>query len=194
MDLLLRRRAMFPQLLPGRRLPSGYTEVSFLESRGNANVVTNVQGECEVHLTAQCLSPTSTSQLLVHFASSSGGWAGQNGSLWATGPSNRTTIASTQRADIEIQFVLPTMDMIVNGEHCQRSVTGNPFAGGRLTLFGMDSFWFVGKIFGDVVCLKNGVEVFRGVPCISPNNVAGYYDLITNQFFAPGRGTLYPGL
>lgn len=192
MDLLLRRRSIISQLFPGGRLPSGYTEVSFLESYGSSYVSTNVQGECDVRLTAQCLSPTSGSQLLALFSSAPGGWAGQNGSLWATGPSNRTTIASTIRADIEIHFVLPTIDMVVNGEHCQRGVSGNPFVGGYLRLFGMQSYWFVGKIFGDVVCLQNEVEIFRGVPCINPNNVAGYYDLISNTFKQP-IGTLHPG-
>ena len=70
-----------------------------------------------------------------------------------------------------------------NGESFTRTASANNTS--NFFLFNTatnGTYPFLGRLYGDVVCVKSGIEVFRGVPCTNPNREAGLYDLIGNSF------------
>ena len=174
----------------GGRLPAGYTEYDYLSSPGNVTLRTTVYGAATWYLTAQCSSPSSGSQIVVGYTSNGGCWAGQASSKWSLGGGAHTTISSGTKSDMVAQIESPTTYLTVGGETVQRNMNVGLGYG---YLFGLGSYKFNGKIFGDSVAKQNGAEVFHGIPCTNQNNVAGYYDTISRSFIAPESGTLTAG-
>ena len=173
----------------GGRLPAGYTEYDYLESSMNVKLYTSVSGAATWYLTAQCSTPGTASQILVGYSSNGGCWMGQN-LTWGLGSSNRTTIGSGTKSDIVVEFAKPTTTLTIGNETVTRTHNQN-FS--TCNLFYSGSYYFKGKIFGDVIAKQGGVEVFHGIPCTDPNNVAGYYDTVSHSFKAPASGTLTAG-
>ena len=172
------------------RLPDGYTEYGYLESGGNAQLNTGVVGASSWTFTAQCLSPGSGSQILIGDKTYSGCWAGQANSKWGLGGNYNTTIDSSQKSDLNVTFASDKTTLTIGQVTKERNRSR---AMSAILLFSAGSYYFNGRIFGDVIAMSGNSEVFHGVPCKNPNSVAGYYDLVTNSFFAPSSGTLTAG-
>lgn len=174
----------------GGRLPAGYTEYDYLQSSGNTELATTVFGSATWYITAQCSSPSSGSQIVIGYSASGGCWAGQVSSKWSLGGGANTTIASSTKSELVIHIGSPTTYLTVGGETVSRNMGSSL---NNALLFRTSSYSFIGKIFGDVVAVQNGVESFHGIPCTNPNNEAGYYDTVSKSFIKPHLGTLTAG-
>lgn len=183
------------------RLPDGYTEVEYIENTGNAYINTGITYSCTWNLTAQAASVPVTNQILVGSKTSTGHWVGAitNG-FWGTGTGAAYYIANypvTEKTQLNVVINRKNVVFSANGS-ATKTQTASANIDTAVWLFSASpsasSYYpFIGKIYGDAVCTKSGTEVFRGVPCIDPNNVVGMFDLISQTFKSPTNGTLIAG-
>lgn len=192
MDTLLRRRSMMAAgggVTPGR-LPSGYTEIEYIENPSTARIDTGISGASSWSFTAQ-LTGTLSGNACVFGSYTTGGHffavIYSQSSKWGLGASagQYSSVVSTTKTYIEVDVASARkMDARIGSESITR--TGTSDVTGNLLLFAADNtgdYTFPGRMYGDVVGTKNGVVVFHGVPCTNPNNVAGLYDLVSATFF-----------
>lgn len=176
---------------PVPRLPYGYTEVKSITNSTNAIVDTGINGASTWKFTAQAAQNPSTGILVGH-SSASGSWFGSiSTGAWGAGSASGAFVAlsSTSKSKIEASF---------DSSGVQGTVANLPFArqvqnemSDNFLLFGdlLGNYPFRGTIFGDVVAMVSGNEVFRGVCCKNSNNVAGLYDLISDSFITSENST-----
>lgn len=185
------------------RLPAGYTEVEYIENTTTAYINTGIIYPCTWAITAQANAVPSTNQILVGSKTSGGHYVGAitNG-YWGTGTGAAYYIPGypvTNKTNLSIVINRKSVEFSAeNSETKTHNATSNIdtaiwlFAASKTA---SSNYPFIGKVYGDVVGTKDGVEVFRGVPCINPNNVAGLYDLVSETFFgSPNTATFTAGL
>ena len=171
------------------RLPSGYTEVLYIENETTARINTGISGISEWTLTAELITDPKTSGVLLARGTAGGHYFSSIPSAsnnWGVGSSSGeyVAISAFTKESISINFSSST---VISG-----TIDGNTFSrtaesssSSSIYLFNATSssaYPFKGRIYGDVVCIKDNAEVFRGVPCTDPNGVAGLYDLIGQSF------------
>ena len=206
MDALLCRRAMIaagggsPTPPTPGRLPSGYTEVEYIQNTTTAYIDTGIVPTCTWKIKAVANEQPSSVGIVLGTKTSSGHWVGAttNG-YWGTGNTNYIAgYGNTNESELTV---------VVNGNSVVFSVgtasTKNASASSTINtsvwLFAAsptstNTFPFLGKMIGDVVATRSGVEIFHGVCCISPNNEVGLYDLISSSFFgSSSEGTFTAG-
>ena len=199
MDALLRRRAMIAagggSPTPGR-LPSGYTEIEYIENPSTARIDTGISGASSWSFTAQLIGNLSGNACVFGSYTTGGHFLAviySQSSKWGLGASagQYSSVVATTKTDIEVDVVSSRkMDARIGSESITR--TGTTDVTRNLLLFAADStgsYTFPGRMYGDVVGTKNGVEVFHGVPCTNPNNVAGLYDLVSATFISSSSST-----
>lgn len=174
---------------PGR-LPSGYTEIEYIENPSTARIDTGISGVSSWSFTAQ-LTGTISGNACVFGSSTTGGHffavIYSQSLKWGLGASagQYSSVVATTKTNIEVDVVsYRQMDVRIGSESITR--TGTTDTTGNLLLFAAGTsgdYTFPGRFYGDVVGTKNGAEVFHGVPCTNPNNVAGLYDLVSSSFF-----------
>lgn len=171
------------------RLPDGYTEVKYIENTTTARINTGISGISQWTLVAQLITPSSGNSVLIgrgtgggHFLTSMGAysnWWGAGG-----GEGQYVQVDALIKTTIELNFSSQkVISGTINGGTFTRTASTNSST--NYFLFNAtsnSSYPFKGRLYGDVVCIKSGNEVFRGVPCVNPNGVAGLYDLIGNSF------------
>ena len=174
---------------PGR-LPSGYTEVEYIENPSTARIDTGISGASSWSFTAQLIGTLSGNACVFGSYTTGGHFFAviySQSLKWGLGASagQYSSVVATTKTNIEVDVVsYRQMDVRIGSESITR--TGTADATGNLLLFAADttgSYTFPGRFYGDVVGTKNGDEVFHGVPCTNPNNVAGLYDLVSATFF-----------
>ena len=179
------------------RLPAGYTEVEYIENDGTARIQPgqNATSGTEVHITAQLVTTSSTTSVLVGRGTAGGHYFGAvptANQYWGLGSSSGQYIATvaTTKSSIVVTFSNGrTTKAEIGADSCSRSANSNQ--SGAITLFNAtnnSSYPFKGKIYGDVLIIRSGSTVFQGVPCIDPSNVVGLYDLKSNTFKGPYNG------
>lgn len=171
------------------RLPAGYTEVSYIENTTTARINTGVSGICVWTMTAQLITTTTSSSVLIGRGTAGGHYFGALPSVsnnWSVGASSGqyTSISATIKSDIEVNFsTAKKVTATVGVETATRTASSN--SSSNYYLFNgtsSSSYPFKGRLYGDVICTNSSGVVFRGVPCIGPNNEVGLYDIINNVF------------
>lgn len=170
-------------------LPDGYTEVQYIQNSGTAYIQTSISGDgSSWEITAEC-SSASQNEILICRATSSGNWYGilynSGDSIWAS-----TTVSLSTRAHVIANFISKAVNGEVNGESFTR--TGTSTSTNAFQIFGYNgTYSFIGKVIGDVICKQSNNKVFHGVPCISPNNEVGLYDLVSGTFLGSSNTSTF---
>lgn len=178
----------------GRELPTGYTEVEYIENPSTAYLNTGITPPALIpEITAQGDSSISSSAILVGSKTSAGHWFGSRGDLyWGNGGATLGVLVTTKskmRVNIAVKSI--TFSIYGNTEHKVDAETNISTA---IWLFrasptGSAYYPFVGKIFGDVVITKSGAVVFHGIPCKDSSNVVGWYDIVSDSFKTSSSST-----
>lgn len=177
------------------RLPSGYTEVQYIENPSSASINTGISGVSSWTFTAQMVTALTTNSILFGCALDGGHFFGaisSQGNKWGFGQLSGaySSTVSTAKTKISLQVTsLLAMSATLNGETITRtgttSVSSNFFFFSHGSISG---YQMKGRLYGDVVCVQNDVVVFRGVPCKDPNDYVGLYDLVNNSFIKSQTG------
>lgn len=171
------------------RLPDGYTEVEYIENTSTARINTGISGVSEWELLAILVTEGNATPVLFGRNASGGHFFGSIPAVdyqWGMGSTAGTYVSTSALVKTTISLRVTSNKIIagtINGETFTRTASAN--STNAFYLFNSSvngEYPFKGRIYGDVVCRKNGNEVFRGVPCISPTNEVGLYDLINNTF------------
>ena len=190
-DLVFQKGGTPPEPPTPSRLPAGYTEVEYIENTTTAFINTGIIYPCTWTITAQANAVPATNQILVGSKTSAGHYVGAitNG-YWGTTTNASYYIAgypNTARTQLTITINRKSVEFSAEDSATKtHNATSNIdtaiwlFAASKTA---SSTYPFIGKVYGDVVGVKEGVEVFRGVPCTDPNGVAGLYDLVSEAFF-----------
>lgn len=195
-DLVFQKGGVTPPI--PSRLPDGYTEVEYIENTSTARINTGISGISQWTLVAQLITPGTGNSVLIgrntgggHFFTSMGAYS----NWWGAGSDigQYVEVSALNKTTIELNFSsLKVINGTINGETFTRTATANSTL--NYFLFNAttnSSYPFRGRLFGDVVCMQNNVEVFRGVPCTDPNGVAGLYDLVGNSFIGSSNSATF---
>ena len=181
------------------RLPTGYTEVEYIENTTTARINTGISGNSTWTLVAQLVSQGNATPVLFGRSDGGGHYFGAIPSAnykWGVGASSGQYVSTdaTTKTTIEIQVTSSKkFEGTINGETFTRTASGTQ-ATATFYLFNAksnSSYPFLGKLYGDVVCVKSGTEVFHGVPCTDPNGVAGLYDLKGGTFYGSSNSATF---
>lgn len=190
-DLVFQKGGTPPEPPTPSRLPTGYTEVEYIENTTTAYINTGIIYPCTWTITAQANAVPATNQILVGSKTSGGHYVGAitNG-YWGTSTDASYYIAdypNTAKTQLIITINRMSVEFSAEGSVTKtHNATSNIdteiwlFAASKTA---SSNYPFIGKVYGDVVGVKNSEEVFRGVPCTNSNNVAGLYDLVSETFF-----------
>lgn len=173
----------------GSRLPSGYTEVEYIENTTTARINTGINGDSTWTLVAQLVTQDEATPVLFGRNTGGGHYFGAIPSVsykWGVGASSGQYVSTdaTTKTTIEIRVTSnKKFEGTIGSETFSRTASSTNTS--IFYLFNASTaanYPFHGRLFGDVVCVKSGNVVFRGVPCKDPNGVAGLYDLVNRTF------------
>lgn len=180
----------------GRELPAGYTEVEYIENPSNAYLNTGITPPAVLpELVAQGDSSISTSAILVGSKTSAGHWFGaRTDGYWGNGGASLSRPVTT-KSTLKVSIAVNSITFGIHGG-TEYTVNAETNISTAIWLFrasqtGSSYYPFAGKVFGDLVITKSGVEVFHGIPCINPSNVAGWYDIVSDSFKSSASSTQF---
>lgn len=188
-DLVFQKGGTPPTPPTPSRLPEGYTEVEYIENTSTARINTGISGNSTWTLVAKLVTADSTTPVLFGRDTGGGHYFGSIPSVshkWGVGGSSGQYVSTSALVKTTIVITVTSnknFSGTINGETFARQASTNKSA--NFFLFNASTganYPFLGRLYGDAVCVKSGVEVFRGVPCTNPNGVAGLYDLVGNSF------------
>ena len=179
-------------------LSDEYSQVEYVQDgTNNLYVATGVTGNCDIEFTAQADSTRSASQVLLCTTASATGtsyfgimastvW----GSATSGGGGTNTTIYGGTKVSGTVTFDGNGNHGRINGATCSRSGTTTHT---ELTIFNNKNrtYRFGGKVWG-VRVFQNGVLMRDLIP-VTKNGVAGFYDVVEDEFLAPVGATLTAG-
>lgn len=187
--------------VPTLGLPSGYTELMYIESSGTQYIDTGFnpnQDSCVV-LDAQMLEGSAPTKTKIYFGCRSGGKyfeiykASSSGQtlhfLYNTGVGGEYSVDYTLRRTVEINKNVATVDGI------SKEATYATFQIGRTIFIGADNNDGTPASITSIriyTCqiYDNGTIVRDFVPCVNPDGEIGLYDRVTKTFFG-NAGTGY---
>lgn len=179
MDLMLRRRELLK--MGGGLLPSGYTELEYLESANKSVTISTYNSGDTFVVDAVSTGAVASNKILLCYGSAAGRWIGaaSNG-YWGLGAANYLSIPCTTRTTLSVTFTTEKAILSANETSVERNGGAQS---GSIQIFGFNgNIPFTGKIFS-VKKVVDNVLVEHFVPCIEDaTNKVGLYDII-NQIF-----------
>ncbi|MBR6838077.1 MAG: hypothetical protein IKM94_00720, partial [Alphaproteobacteria bacterium] len=185
------------------RLPSGYTELQYIQSTGTQYIDTGVSGNISFVVVAQSTNENTSRTSQVLLASSTTAVAGQwfgvspyhDGHKWGAGTNQTGTIVSINGTTKVTAFVIANNSGIsgeINGENFERTANVNH---SNWTLFDYpnNSYPFYGKLYS-LKITQNNTLVRDFVPAKNSSGVIGMYDTVNDVFYTnQGTGTFVEG-
>ena len=171
-------------------VPEGYTRVEYLEADGNQSIPLNITGiNKRVEIDAQYTGTNTTSlrQLATYDSNYNGTFFGVYSNKWAVAVSNSIGNA-TVRTLVKCAFAFNSSGYntatITDGDDTAVYTRSNTRSNKTLTLFGIGSYKFIGKIYGCQIYDNNTNELlFDGIPAVrKSDSVAGLYDSVSGAF------------
>lgn len=186
-------------------LPSGYTQIEYIESTGTQYIDTGVIGKSGISAALDFTIISANLDDFIPLGSATGDWstrcyplALQNGGCWAYGAGEwcfSDVKASTQiRYRVETSLMPDSQLMKVDGVPVVSSSYSGYFnTGHSVYLFGNNysdiSFMSAGSIrVYSCKIYENGVCTRNFVPCVDANGTSGLYDIVNNTFYTDGTG------
>jgi len=181
-------------------LPAGYKQVEYIENTSNAYINTGVLASSDIQMTLDVYIPTTNASVNSYLI---GGYPVVNQETprvclyrfstnaiyftYNTTSTSYTRATGNQRIKIEIN-----KNTFKINSNFEQTVAEDTFTTSTyITLLGSswirsmnDSYSVYGKIYGATIG-----DVRNFVPCISPDNVVGLYDIIGHQFYSSPNGT-----
>lgn len=174
---------------PSSRLPDGYTEVQYIESSNSANcyIQTNISpvlNATRTVLDIDVAAYTSGTQYIVNANASNSRYyylarTGDTEIVSTAGTAGKTlTTTSIANKRTTIDWDLQNNALTVGGETYSITSTSATM-GTKLKIF---SSGIAGKIYSVQIYESGNIQA-DFVPCVSPSNVVGMYDLVGKAFY-----------
>ena len=198
MELLLKDtqgRLYTINFIDGHVLPQEYIGIEYIENTSTAILNTGITGISEWHITAQLITTTSTSSVLISTSSTNGDWAGSHPSInnsWCTNyNSGYITASSLEKTNLVVKYETNRIiSLSTDDETCSATRSSNR-PSNNICLFGCanspTNFPFKGRIYGSVVGKKGEDTVFFGIPCRTTSGAVGLYDTVSHRFIESSR-------
>ena len=178
-------------------LPSGYTELAYIQSSGTQYIDTGVKPDQTYTLKIK-FQTTQTSSGGV--AVSDQNWQSNGFGLWCNAAvfGDQAMQNAPLNGTDPIEAVLNQSGLIVNGEQIWTPTTATFTAPANLTLMALNRNGSASeKLSGKLYCaqLYSGGTLIRDFqPCIDASGNVGLYDLVGKQFYGnAGTGTFIAG-
>ena len=187
--------------VPGSRLPSGYTELAYIQSTGTQFIETNIVPSLN-HGFKVRFQPSDLNGDNIYIGCETSGsqyWGGetyndQHAYMWYAGATVSGTVLVGQTYTTSLNYKNDRkfiVDGVVATTLSDVTITTTP-----IRIFGFNngstSFLFRGKIFGVEITL-NGELVNDFVPCIKDDGEVGLYDLVGKQFYGNAGTGVFTG-
>lgn len=178
-------------------LPSGYTQLEYIQSSGTQYVDTGVKPDQTYTLEVKYqTAQTSAGGIAV----SDQNWQSNGFGIWcnAVAFGNQTSQDVTLYGADPIEVTLNQGGLVVNGERVWTPTAATFMAAANMTICALNRNGSIaekltGKIYY-VRLLSNGQAVRDFVPCKNASGAVGLYDLVNAQFYAnAGTGTFTAG-
>ena len=178
-------------------LPSGYTQLEYIESTGTQRIEPNISGNARWVITAQANLIKGNSQVLISSTGSgeSGTWYGEstNSRVWGAGGTALSDIPPTTKTTADLTFNNSGITGTIGGISVVRNITSK---NSIWSIFAStsQSYPFIGKLF-EATVYQNDEIVRKLIPAKrDSDNVLGMYDTVTGQFFTnAGTGEFIAG-
>lgn len=178
-------------------LPSGYTQLEYIQSSGTQYVDTGVKPDQTYTLEIRYqTAQTSAGGIAV----SDQNWQSNGFGIWcnAVAFGNQTSQDVTLYGADPIEAVLSQSGLVVNGEQVWTPTAATFMAAANMTICALNRNGSIaekltGKIYY-VRLLSNGQAVRDFVPCKNASGAVGLYDTVEGQFYAnAGTGSFTAG-
>lgn len=178
-------------------LPSGYTQLEYIESTGTQRIDTNISGNARWVITAQANSIKGDSQVIISstIGAVGGTWYGEstNSRVWGAGGTALSDIPPTTKTTADLTFNNSGVTGTIGGISVVRNITATQQI---WSIFATSSkiFPFIGKLF-EATVYQNGTMVRNLIPAMrNSDSKVGMYDTVTRQFFTnAGTGEFIAG-
>lgn len=179
------------------RLPSGYTQLEYIQSSGTQYVDTGVKPDQTYTLEVKYQTvQTSAGGISVSDQS----WQSNGFGIWCNAVvfGNQTSQDVTLYGADPIEVTLNQGGLVVNGEQVWTPTAATFMAAANMTICALNRNGSIaekltGKIYY-VRLLSNGQAVRDFVPCKNASGAVGLYDTVEGQFYAnAGTGTFTAG-
>lgn len=181
-------------------LPSGYTQIAYLQSTGTQYIDSGVKGDSDVRVTADFEITAFGSGTTFIF-----GAQGTDSTRYTLGMTSAgafrsdfgTAMTSGSAASLNTRYSADK-----NGNVC--TVGGQTLTSAAATFTGTTNIYLFGRSYSSVSCskikmyrckmYKAGTLIRDFVPCKNPDGVAGLYDIVNGTFYTnQGSGTFTAG-
>lgn len=182
----------------GGGLPAGYTEVVAIANQGAAYINTGWVPKVAPRLVTDIMVTGGSDQDIVGMDATAPTWSadvymGGNGTCYYRYGSTSYVSFTTNMNDKTIYYHLDIgQDYIVDGV-IKRTMTAYDFSPNT-----KECKLFAGRTGRTQACTMKRTQLYDGdtlvrdfIPCISPNNVVGMYDLITGAFYSSATSTQF---
>lgn len=190
----------------GGRLPSGYTELEYIESSGTQYVDTGVLGKSGLFVKSTFVMNSTGECMLLGCYGSYRCFPLYFDSLkmyygyYTNYPSTKFTITAGQKYSAEVSLLAGDQSLKIDGETKITSSIATNYTNTRnLYLFaynnnGSTALYASAKLY-DLQIYDNGTLVRDYVPCRNPYGGVGLYDLVNGQFYGnAGTGEFVAGV
>lgn len=172
-------------------LPSGYTELSYIQTSGTQYIDSGIGVPCSVEATLQGVTATSNYSVVLSAGTEevAGRWFAFNSSGWSIWENSFPT-AYNQKITVNCEWTSANLTATINGVTRSRSATiaGNICVGSPWASFPVNCKIYELKIY------VNGTLVRYFIPCVAGSGVIGLLDVVNNQFYSnAGSGVFIAG-
>lgn len=162
------------------RLPSGYTELVYIQSSGTQYIDTEIT-DC-IKLVADIQFINTGSRALMGYGTASGQYFGISAKGYLElGSTNVSTVSGLERNIVTFELADGATTLTANGVTISRARSKDPSA--NFCLFGnLTSYPCSAKIFSCQI-YTNGALIRDFAPCVDPNGNIGLYDIVNSKFY-----------
>lgn len=192
------------------RLPEGYTEVEYIESDGQAYINTKVTAKSGVKVKCKYMPITANLETSIFLGAAPSSWSprfylisheeGKHAYGYGNHILTNVDAVLNQIREIEVELSAGSQRVILDGVTI---ATGNNTTNINL---GLDLYMFCGnaagkahnpykyRVYGDQEMYVNGTIERQYIPCVTVDGEAGFYDLVTSEFYGnAGEGAFIAG-
>lgn len=171
-------------------VPEGYTRVEYLEADGNQSIpltITGINKRVEIDAQYTGTNTTSLRQLVTYDSNYGATYFGVYSNKWGLLSGNVIGDA-TVRTLVKCVFTFNSSGYnsatITAGDETLTYTRSNTRSNKTLTLFGVSSYRFIGRVYGCQIYDNNTNELlFDGIPAVrNSDSVAGLYDSVSGVF------------
>lgn len=188
---------------PGSRLPSGYTELAYIQSSGTQYINSEFVPNQDTRVYAECELPISASSnqglfgARVSSSSSAFQFVTQGGYYRSDYNGTLTTISSADYGTAKFYVDKNKNETDLNGQYSATATYAAFTCPGSMYIFATNNNGAVyAQASAKLYCMRvydNGILVRDYVPCINPSGAVGLYDLVGKKFYGNAGTGVFTG-